>query len=374
MRNLFYLIHVVTVIVLIGSCKKPEDKNSSIDKSVKSVKVFYEEGRYGGWPANVGIWSWSDEILVGFTVGDHEDKESGHTIKSGSASIEFARSKDGGITWYQEDGFDKSTSFITLDEKIDFSNADLAFSFLMQNERTGPTAFFYSYNRGEKWNGPYKLSVDFPDRNPAGIVSRTDYLIESKHEMTAFLTVGFKEGNKDWREVACVRTYDGGKTWRFLSWIGPNYINSIMPSSVRLDSSRLLTMIRRTKPPRMVSFLSEDNGNSWTQLADPVTVDSNGNPPALLKLEGGRLCLVYGIRQEKTMPDGIGMYVSYSSDEGLSWNEPELLRGHDGACWDIGYPRSVLLPDGKVVAVYYYNNANAGDKYRYISASILNIK
>jgi hypothetical protein len=234
----------------------------------------------------------------------------------------------------------------------------------------GPSSFYYSYNRGRDWEGAFKLTVDFPGRNPAGIVTRTDYIIEGKHELTAFLTVGFREGDKNWREVACVRTTDGGKTWKHLSWIGPEGINSIMPSSVRLGPSRILTLIRRTRPPRMVSYLSEDNGLSWQQLNDPVTVDANGNPPALLKLKDGRLCLVYGIRREQTMPDGIGMYATFSTDEGQTWSKPVLLRGKDGANGDMGYARAVQLPDGKVVAIYYYNNANAGDKFRYIAATI----
>ena len=31
------------------------------------VVIFEEKGRYGGWPANWGLWSWGDEILVGFS-------------------------------------------------------------------------------------------------------------------------------------------------------------------------------------------------------------------------------------------------------------------------------------------------------------------
>ncbi|MGQ8335799.1 exo-alpha-sialidase [Sunxiuqinia sp. A32] len=346
----------------------------SIDDGVtnsKNVKIYYEQGKFGGWPANIGIWSWGNEILTGFIVGDHEDKK-GHPIKDGSESIKFARSINGGETWSIEAGFDKTYPLKSLDKSIDFSNPDLSFSFLMYNDRKGPSAFFYSYNRGKKWEGPYKFHIEFPDSNPAGIVTRTDYVIEGKHEMTAFLTVGFKEGNRDWREVACVRTHNGGRTWSFLSWIGPHGVNSIMPSSVRLDSSQIITIIRRTKPPWLVSYLSADNGKSWKQLCDPVDVGNTffGNPPALLKLNNGQLCLIYGIRGEDVTKDGIGMYVSYSSDDGQKWSKPQLLRGHDGACFDIGYPRSVLLPDGKVVAVYYYNNANEGIKYRYIAATI----
>ena len=33
------------------------------------VTIFREPGRYGGWPANYGIWAWGDEVVAGFTVG-----------------------------------------------------------------------------------------------------------------------------------------------------------------------------------------------------------------------------------------------------------------------------------------------------------------
>ena len=37
------------------------------EATMKHVKVYYEPGRFGGWPANHGIWSWDSEILVGFS-------------------------------------------------------------------------------------------------------------------------------------------------------------------------------------------------------------------------------------------------------------------------------------------------------------------
>ena len=37
---------------------------------VRHVDAWRKPGRYGGWPANHGIWSWGDEIVVGFQLGD----------------------------------------------------------------------------------------------------------------------------------------------------------------------------------------------------------------------------------------------------------------------------------------------------------------
>ena len=41
---------------------------------MKHVIVYKEVGRYAGWPANYGIWSWGDEIVTGFTLGFHNNE------------------------------------------------------------------------------------------------------------------------------------------------------------------------------------------------------------------------------------------------------------------------------------------------------------
>lgn len=50
-------------------------------EGVEHGRVFYENGRFAGWPANNGLWSWGDEIVVGFTLGYFDpDKVNGHPI------------------------------------------------------------------------------------------------------------------------------------------------------------------------------------------------------------------------------------------------------------------------------------------------------
>ena len=41
-------------------------------------------------------------------------------------------------------------------------------------------------------------------------------------------------------------------------------------------------------------------------------------------------------------------------DEGQSWSDEIVIRD-DGGVADLGYPRSVVRADGKMVSVYYYN-------------------
>ena len=64
-------------------------------------KVIYcADGRYAGWPANYGIWSWGNEIVTGFTLGFHNKEGGFHSrdIKKPFISMQ-SRSLDGGMTW-----------------------------------------------------------------------------------------------------------------------------------------------------------------------------------------------------------------------------------------------------------------------------------
>lgn len=60
------------------------------------VVVSSKPGRYHGWPANNGIWSWENNILVGFTQGSYVQQK-GHSIDEIQEN-HLARSVDGGHT------------------------------------------------------------------------------------------------------------------------------------------------------------------------------------------------------------------------------------------------------------------------------------
>ncbi len=67
--------------------------------------VYQEPGRFGGWPANHGMWSWGDEILVGFESAEYRASEQGHSISPEKpVEVRFARSLDGGETWTMQSG------------------------------------------------------------------------------------------------------------------------------------------------------------------------------------------------------------------------------------------------------------------------------
>ena len=64
-----------------------------------TVDVYKQPGRFAGWPANYGIWSWENEILVGFEAGYFHMRQPGeheHSIEYKRTSEHLlARSLDG---------------------------------------------------------------------------------------------------------------------------------------------------------------------------------------------------------------------------------------------------------------------------------------
>lgn len=367
---------LLTVVLLINKTASAQVNSSD----VKHVKVYYEPGRYGGWPANNGIWIWGNEILVGFSKGYYKDLGIKHNLDREKEVIQvLARSKDGGETWAIEDpakngllpvtefGVQRKDIQLTpvqkLDHPMNLSHPDFAFTARMA--KNNESSFWYSTDRGHQWSGPFEL----PDFDGRGTLARTDYLVDSKTEAILFLTLPKKDGNEG--QIACVKTSNGGKTWKIASWVGNEPTGySIMPASVRLSKNEILVTTRdREGDESFIStYYSKDNGNSWTSQGKAVDDTGIGNPPAMVKLKDGRVCLIYGYRSD---PDGTktsDIRARLSSDKGKTWSKDYVLR-NDGSGRDIGYPRVVQRPDGKVVAVYYFMDKATGPE-RYIGASI----
>ena len=161
------------------------------------------------------------------------------------------------------------------------------------------------------------------------------------------------------------RTQNGAKTWRFVSFIGPEPEGAdyaIMPSSVRLSPASALTAIRHTH--WIEAWRSDDNLKTWHFVNKPAPDTGRGNPPSMIKLKDGRLAITYGYRAQP-----YGIRARLSSDGGATWGDEIILRQGAGA-WDIGYSRTVQRTDGKIVTVYYYDDAP--DQERYIGATIWN--
>ena len=147
-----------------------------------------------------------------------------------------------------------------------------------------------------------------------------------------------------------------------------------MPATVALSASAkasadeggrgLYSVIRRRDDTQhsLEGYRSRDGGTTWVESGTVVADTGRGNPASLVRLGDGRLACVYGYRAAP-----FGMRVVVSGNEGATWSAPRAL--HEGAAdWDLGYPRSVVRADGRVVSVYYFNDPSGPE--RYIAATL----
>ncbi len=351
---------------------------SAVD--VEHVVVYREPGRFGGWPANHGMWSWGNELLVGFSAGYFKDNGPNYHAIDHDRPEEhlLARSLDGGQTWAIENPAEQGaliprgealhgTELPRIVDRpwtdcpggIEFTHPDFAMTLRMTDNHGGASRFYTSYHRGRQWDGPFT----FPMLGLKGVAFRTDYLVNGPHDCSVFSTASKSNGREG--RPFCARTTDGGKSWKLVGWIGPEPTGyAIMPSTVRLADGGLLSAIRLRDGDRswIDAYFSADQGAQWEKRSTPAPDTGEGNPAAMLRLQDGRICITYGVRAAP-----FGMRARLSNDGGRTWGDEIVLRD-DGGGRDLGYPRSVQRPDGKVVTTYYFYHDHS--EPRYIGATI----
>lgn len=331
--------------------------SSAAPRSFRHIQVYAEAGRFGGWPANHGIWNWGNEIVCGFSAAYFikTDPERHQRDRSRPDEPYLARSLDGGESWKIE----RPASLVPpeqggpaakhLAEPMDFTAPDFAFTLRRSTGGDRPSYFSFSLDRAHSWQGPF----EFPMFGRKGIDGRTDYQVYGKHEALVFATAA-KEDGREGRPF-CALTVDGGLTWKLQGWIGPEPQGfAIMPSSVRLPNGRILCAVRVKQDADtdwIDLYASDDQGRTWRAFARPVSLSAgkSGNPPSLKRLADGRLTLTSGYRAKP-----YGIHATVSDDDGKTWSAPIVLRD-DGEAWDLGYTRDAIRADGKMVTLYYWS-------------------
>jgi hypothetical protein len=150
-----------------------------------------------------------------------------------------------------------------------------------------------------------------------------------------------------WRVVFVVRSSDEGKSWgrpvEVANVPGKEFEE---PSLIRLESGRLLMLLRENATRRLHRCVSDDGGRSWSP---PRQLAIEGYPPHLLQLPDGRLLCTVGWRY----PD-FGIRAVLSADDGETWDVERTIRIRgDLPNKDLGYPCTMPDGDGSLFTVYY---------------------
>ena len=217
----------------------------------------------------------------------------------------------------------------------------------------------YSSTGGQTWgltkHTPHYSALQVASSQPA-IVHYGDFL--------AFCGYGDIGGGG-----ACcllVRPQIGGEDWgkpRKIAHDPTGKLDFLEPCLVDCKGNHWLCLMRVEGEggTRIYQAHSWDRGETWEV---PRDTGIQGVPPHVLKLRDGRVLCTYGRRIKP-----YGIRVCWSYDDGLTWDtEREIVLRDDGGGWDLGYPSTVQLQNGKLLTGYYFYTKK--DKRRRIECTV----
>lgn len=352
-------------------------------KSMEHIVIYRNNNEFCSWPFNAGMWKTAGgEVVTGFMkiACDYTvEKNLNHRRVESFGDISLVRSVDGGKTWSSLSVLANNIEIndqlnygrlSRYSEPADFSNPDTLLACWSTPNSGVPDAkawYKLSEDGGRSW-GP---AVLLPTCGIPRYQGRPSYVVREDGTILLFLTAQPKNDPHD-RPVV-FSSNNGGRDFTLISYM-PNssLYRVICPSPVILPNGTILVAVR-CKPDMMAAFnelyASDDGGLTWRFVN---RINEHGDTCDLLRLEDGRLFIVYGYRRPS-----YGIRAKISEDNGNSWG-PELILRDDGGSLDLGYPRCLQLDDGTILASYYFNDADdpiqqKGGGVRYIGGTLLKL-
>jgi hypothetical protein len=152
--------------------------------------------------------------------------------------------------------------------------------------------------------------------------------------------------------VSLLISDDRGDTWTYSAPIATDESVSFNETSIyETPKGDLVAFVRTEKyDDQTVIARSADGGKTFRW--EPAGF--RGHPHHAVRLPDDRVWLVYGYRHK---PFGIRARVLNSECTDAA-SAPEIVLRDDGGSGDLGYPWAVVLPGGKVLTTYYFNQEN----------------
>jgi hypothetical protein len=353
-------------------------------KDAEHAVVYRREDEFCSWPFTQGFWEAGDGTLIANfvrTKADYTNVDSlNHNVvlRGGPSNLLSIRSRDRGRTWDEANlqlhaggtpaEHDGSGESIAELGPLEFTDRDtlvwtMSSAFGTPNSRPFVRV---SKDSGRNWSRAFRLSMD----GLPAISAHSSQMVRSDGASLLFLTMVSQDG---WtRRPVVYASVPDRSTWHFLSFMTPKedpygatdgdwakLASSFAygghrwfyPRGTQLPNGRILSPLRCQRSPQGVMWTelhaSDDGGRTWGFIS---RVNDYGAPGSLVRMQDGRLVIVYGYR----LPP-YGIRAAVSEDEGRTWG-PELIVRDDGGSWDLGYPNAVESSKGRVMAVYYFNS------------------
>ena len=245
--------------------------------------------------------------------------------------IMAVRSSDNGDSWNQP--------VVAVDTNLDDRDPSIACLkdgtlllnwFTLQDKRLA-ILLARSADQGKTWSDPVKLDLDSPYSFACSAPVR------QLPDGSLILGLYCEDGTTKRTFGATVKSYDGGKSWKDLAYIGEKadiYLDA-ETDVIRRKDGKLLAALRSSKVD-MHYALSEDSGKTWGPVE---SFGFKGHCPYFLRHSSGVIVLAHRVPATS---------LHWTADEGETWHGPVQIDNVIGA-----YPSLVELPDGRVFCVYY---------------------
>jgi hypothetical protein len=372
---------------------------------VDHATVYRRDDEFCSWPFTSGFWENADGTLIANFATRNVVYASGDAIRhdvlgqnSTNPRTVTVRSSDRGRTWGEPqydmmagpggERLSREQMPTTFDEPVDYLDPDV----LVANGSLGGFAtrgtqgtVRVSKDGGRTWG----KTILVPLENLAAMTGVHSTLVRPDGRCLLFM-FSIDADNTHRRPLVYGSTNDG-REFHFMSYIVPRedpwgqadgeYTDPSVafvghrwfyPRGYMLADGRIICVTRCQRDPTGVMwselFHSDDGGDTWGFLS---RINDFGAPASLVIMPDGRVVAIYGYR---LMPAGIR--ASVSEDGGKTWG-PEIIVRDDGGSWDLGYPNAWRVDGNTVGTLYYFNSKDdpiqAAGGVRHIARSVFTI-
>tara|TARA_R110002050_G_scaffold53118_2_gene120860 strand:- start:112064 stop:113989 length:1926 start_codon:yes stop_codon:yes gene_type:complete len=330
-------------VILLGSCKQPEEKKIDLaDKTWKEgvlVEEFINENApYPSCHAATIVETTNGELVASWFGGTKE--------RNPDVGIWFSKRKNGKWTEAIEvaNGVQNDTLRYPTWNPVLYQ---IPYGDLVLFYKIGPSPSTWwgmlmrSSDEGETWSSPEKMPEDYlgPIKNKPVLLENGTLLLPSS-----------VEGN-GWN-LRMESTPDFGKTWVMGDTLskGVNKINAIQPSVLFHENGKL-QQVGRTRNRHLFSTWSEDNGKTWSDL-ELLNMPNNSSGTDAVTMKNGQHALIYnhvwpaeGTTKSYRSPLNIAI-----SNDGINWDASLVLE--DSKISQYSYPSIIQGKDGMLHCIY----------------------
>ncbi len=351
-------VKITTPFAIDGAGQEAELSNKPVSPGVRHTVISAVKGRHLAFPGVAKLPG--GDLAAVFREGE------AHVCPYGRICIVY--SKDGGRNWSapvavaDTETDERDPSIQTLsDGRVLLTHGGWN-SWMFYGNTAGefPQETAYIRQAGpEKFGGSHYLFSDDGGRTfgrPVKVPGFAPHGPAVAADGTLYQPSLGNDGGK--RQVYFYRGTPDAKNWQRIGTVAEMPKKSGMlaalyeePHTAILPDGTFVTAIRVPSPVdgyMRISF-SHDQGRSWSE---PVKTPVRGYPQHLLVLKDGRLLATYGYRYQP-----MGVRACVSRDGGKTWDiDREIVLRNDGVNGDLGYPVSIELDNGEVLAVYYMSD------------------